>query len=117
MSPLRKIAILLSVSLFIVCVLLDYFYRPYIYQNHIFDFHFADTYTSWIGIPCGTLLFWGAYGKERFTKILFSCLMGAIAYELVGLTFDWYDIIALIISTLITYLIYFAYKRHRNKHL
>jgi hypothetical protein len=108
----RRIAFIISVLLLILCVLLNYFYRPYIYQRHIiFDFHFADAITSWFCIPCYTLFFWSVYGKIGFVKVLLSSFIGFLTYEFIGLTFDWHDVIALILSTLITYLFYLVFKR------
>jgi hypothetical protein len=111
MSYRRKVAILISVLLLILSGLLNFVYRPYIYSNQIFDFYFADTFTSLLSVPCASLLFWGVYGKEYFLKILWSSLIGFLLYEFfLGLTFDWHDVIALIISTFIAHLLYLLFK-------
>jgi len=108
----RRISILVSIMLLLISIILQCFYRPYIYHNHIFDFHIADTFTSWLCVPCGTCLLWGLHKTGRFVKILLSSFVGFLLYEFVGLTFDWYDIIALSVSTGITYVFYIICKRY-----
>ena len=111
----RKNAIFISLFLFFIAFLLFITYRPYIYQNHIFDFHFADTLTSWFSIPCLTLFFWGI-SRHKFLQVLIGCLIGNLLYEFfLGLTFDWYDVIAILLSAAMTYLIYIFYKRQQRK--
>jgi hypothetical protein len=111
MSYQRKVAILISISLLILCFLLNFVYRPYIYRNQIFDFYFADTFASLLSIPCASLFFWGICKKNHFRKILWSSLIGFLLYEFfLGHTFDWYDVIALVTSTFITHLFYLLFK-------
>jgi hypothetical protein len=114
----RKSAVIVSVILVAICVLFQYTYRPFIYQNHINDFHFADTFTSWLSVPAGTLFFWGV-SKDTFLKILPSGLAGLLIYELfLGLTFDWWDIISLLLSgglTLLAYILYRKIRSHRSQ--
>ena len=114
----RNTAIFISVLLLILCILLNYIYRPYIYRNHIFDFHFADSFTSWICVPCGTLFFWGISRSKKFIKVFLGIWIGCLIYEsFLGLTFDWYDLIALLLSGSITYLIYILYIKRRSTWL
>lgn len=107
----KKLAIIVSVLRVVLCCLLQVTYRPFIYENHLNDFHIADTLTSWICIPAASLFFWGI-SRNKFTKCLLGSLIGFVIYKLfLGWTFDWYDIIALCIGAGITYLIYFFYKK------
>ena len=117
MSFQKKISILISVLLLILCFLLNWLYRSYIYKNHIYDFHIADSFTSWLCVPCGALFFWGIAKRTKFVKILFSSFIGFVICEFWGLTFDWFDLLALFLSTSITFIIYFFYKKHRTKYL
>ena len=108
----RKLALFISIFLVLLSVLLIKTYRPYIYKNHLYDFHLADTITSWICIPAASLFFWGISHK-KFLKCLIGSLAGFTIYEFIGLNFDWYDVIALFLSSGITYLIYILYKRRQ----
>jgi len=113
----RKLALFVSILLVILCGLLSKTYRPYIYQNHIYDYHFADTLTSWFCIPSAALFFWGI-SKDKFRNCFMGSLLGSILFEFVfTLTFDWYDIITLLLSGGITYLIYIFYKRTKDRTL
>jgi len=108
----RKLALVISFFLVLICVLLVKIYRPYIYKNHIYDFHLADTITSWICVPAASLFFWGI-SNDKFIKCLVGSFVGFIFYEFfLGLTFDWYDIIALLLSSSVTYLIYYLYNKN-----
>lgn len=111
--PERKFALVISFLLVLLSVILLYTYRPYIYKNHLWDIHFADTLTSWICIPAGSLFFWGC-SHARFLKCLAHSLIGFLIYECIGLTFDWFDIAALFSSTILTYSVYRFYKRHAS---
>lgn len=106
----RKSALVVSALLVLLSGLLLAIYRPYIYANRLSDFHFADTLTSWIAVPAASLFFWGV-SQETFPKCLAGSLIGLLLYEFVGLTFDWYDVMALFLSTIITFSIYKLYKR------
>ncbi|GHV09519.1 hypothetical protein FACS1894162_0250 [Bacteroidia bacterium] len=111
------VAIISGLLIAFICFVLTNTYRPYIYANHINDFHFADTITNWLALPAGTLFFWGLHkGRYSFKKEILYAIGGLIIYEFIGLTFDWYDIIATILSGGITFLFYFTYKYFQNKN-
>ena len=108
----RRSALFISGFLVLLCILITQTYRPFIYENHLNDLHFADTITSWICIPAASLFFWGV-SHARFLKCLVGSLIGFLIYECIGLTFDWFDIMALFSSAVITYSIYTFYnKKH-----
>lgn len=106
----RRLALLISAFLVLLCILLTHTYRTFIYKNNLDDFHFADTITSWLCIPAASLFLWGV-SKSKYPKCLISSLIGLLIYEFIGLTFDWYDVIALLLSSGITYLLYIIYKK------
>jgi hypothetical protein len=111
----RKNALLISFSLFIIGILLSNTYRPYIYNNNIFDYHLADTIGSWICIPSASLFFCAVSKKYNFIQYIGISFIAFFIYEFAGFgTFDYYDIIALFLSTGITYLIYFVYKKNHK---
>ena len=87
--------------------MLNIFYRPYIYSNHIYDFHFSDSYSNLCAVPAAQLVVLGFSAKSKLKlhyQIILVCI-GFIFYELIGLTFDVYDIIATIMSGFVTYIV------------
>jgi hypothetical protein len=98
-------------------ILLSYTYRPYIYSNPVFDFHLADTIGSWVCIPAASLFFWGIQRKDKynFAQFILISLIGFILHEFFfSFTFDYYDLIALFLSSGLTYFIYFVYKKTKK---
>lgn len=94
---------------------LTHIYRPYIYENHIADFHIADTIGSLLCVPAATLFFYGISDKYSINKLIFMIAVTYICYEFLGLlhihgTFDFYDIVAIILSSICTYYIFKALK-------
>ena len=99
-------------SLFIYEFIGRPYYRPYIYGNKIYDFHIADT----LGNSFGTLptLFFlvailskdTAKGNYRIKIGTVSVVVFELASPLLGKPIDIWDIVATIITGLISYLIY-----------
>jgi hypothetical protein len=113
----KKISVIISIFLVLLSGILSNTYRPYIYKNHIYDFHFADTISSWLSIPAGSLFFFGIQRKNKysFSQFIAINLIGFTFFELfLGSTFDYYDLVALYLSAIVTYLIYFLYKLYKN---
>jgi hypothetical protein len=87
-------------------------YRPYIYNNKINDFHIADTLGNTFGtLP--TIFFLIAILSNDTTKGnyliklgTFSVVVFELAHPLLGKPIDIWDIIATIMTGLISYLIY-----------
>ena len=52
----KNIYKIVGFSLIALCFVLSYIYRPYAYAHHLNDFHLADCYTSFFGIPLGVCL-------------------------------------------------------------
>jgi hypothetical protein len=109
----KKASIIISVFLILLSAILNITYRPYIYKNHIADYHIADTISSWLSVPAVSLLFLGIQRKNKynFPQFIIISLIGFTFFEFfLGLTFDYYDLVALFLSAIVTYLIYFLYK-------
>lgn len=106
---MKSYAIVGGISIAIIGIILSHTYRVYIYQNSIYDFHFADTIGSLLCVPSSSLLFWGLYKKYSFKSLIILNTIGFIIYELLTLlpyhgTFDYYDLIAIFIGSLVSYL-------------
>ena len=88
------------------------YYRPYIYDNKIYDFHIADTLGNTFGtIP--TLFFLVAILSKDTTQGNYLIKLGTLSVvvfeltsPLLGKPIDLWDIIATIITGLLSYLIY-----------
>ena len=88
------------------------YYRPFIYNNNINDFHIADTLGNTFG-TLATLFFLVAILSKDTTKGnyliklgTFSVCVFELASPLLGKPIDIWDIIATIITGLISYMIY-----------
>jgi hypothetical protein len=106
----QPLLILIGVVLFFLGIILSIFYRPYIYQNNLYDSHFADTIGSLFCVPSSTFFFRGISKNITFNKFIARTTIGYLLYEFLGLlkiqgVFDYYDIIAIFIGALLTYLI------------
>ena len=87
-------------------------YLPYIYENHIFDFHLADTIGNLVAVPSLSLLLLAMRKYESLSKAILYSIFVFTLYEIIPFgTFDFYDLIATYISGLLTYLIFLLFKR------
>ena len=95
---------IISISLVLVCVILNLTYRPFIYDNHINDLYFADTFTNLLGVPASTCLCLALTSKLTHKAIVYvsAICMGLILYECIGLTFDYKDILVTLLSGIVT---------------
>ena len=94
-------------------------YRPYIYENNIFDFHIADSNSNFFSVPA-VICFWLSIEKSTtVSRLMYSPLyvsVGFVLYEFIGLTYDIYDILATIISGCICFIVIcFIIKRENRK--
>ena len=60
----KRIYGIVGIALTILCIILSYFYRPYAYSHHLNDFHLADSYTSFFGVPIIVCLTQAFFRKE-----------------------------------------------------
>jgi hypothetical protein len=110
------IAMVLGLGIAAICAILSKTYRPYIYENHLNDFHLADTFPNGLALPAGTLFLWGLFkGKGTFKKdILYGIISLIIIEFILSATVDYRDIIATILSGGVTFCIYRIYKYSQN---
>lgn len=94
----------------IACIglVLSHTYRPYVYENHINDFHLADVTGSIVCVPAAVLCAYGISNRYSIKQYTICAAIVYIAYEFLGFfhihgTFDVYDIIAIITSSLVFY--------------
>lgn len=79
-------------------------YRPYIYRNHINDFHIADTLGNSLGTVATIFILIGFIGQERtqhlflIKTITIAVAVYEIAHPLLGKPIDPWDIAATIIT-------------------
>ena len=66
-------------GILIACIglLLSYTYRPYVYENHINDFHLADVIGSIVCVPAQVLCAYGIHGRYSIKQYT---IWAAIAY-------------------------------------
>jgi glycopeptide antibiotics resistance protein len=86
------------------------FYRPYIYSNHINDFHLADT----LGNSLGTiamifiLLFLLSHEKAKGKPVIILGIISLVIYEiaqpLLGKPIDIWDILATLVTGAICFM-------------
>ena len=87
-------------------LLVKFTYRPYIYSNHLNDFHIADTLGNIFAVPAFILFYYALSKTVRYTTlcVVLIAWISWTFFELVLTeTFDWYDIIANTIMCLLSY--------------
>lgn len=111
MTKNRKKYLIISIVIVIIAQLLTHLYRPYIYAKKINDFGFADTIGSLASVIAACFFIWSLKNytnKEKNQHIVKITLVYTIFWEPLGLlgihgTFDWKDIIAGLLSGVLTY--------------
>ena len=79
---------------FILGIVLSNTYRPYIYENHIFDFHLADTIGNLVAVPSLSLLLLAMRKYESLSKAILYSIFVFTLYEIIPFgTFDFYYLI------------------------
>jgi hypothetical protein len=103
-------------------IILVNFYRPYIYNNKIYDFGLADVGNNIFFIPCVYFMILFFYKKNLFGKykdiffhFIFLTFFEILSKYFEGFgTYDLNDIFALFIGSVLTYLIV-KFEESRNK--
>lgn len=99
---------------FLLGGLLSNTYRPYVYSNHLYDYHLADTIGNWVAVPASTLLWVGMNKYQPYTATLYSVLLWFL-YEIILFgVFDFYDLLATVWSGLFTCLAFFLCERWKR---
>ena len=102
----RLMYLLLALFCFGFGLLLNFTYRPYVYRNHINDFHLADVIGNIVAVPAAAFFFYAINKSIRYNKfaILVIDLLIWCFYEVTfSTTFDWWDILASLIMCFVTY--------------
>ena len=84
-----------------VSLLMNFFYRPYIYVNHLFDYHIADSYSNFFAIPAclGLVYTFRPVPFSRFKKNIIAVVFFFIIYEFLNYSHqDIFDMLASILS-------------------
>lgn len=113
MTVVNRKYLILSIIIVFSGLLLSIIYRPYIYANNINDFGIADTIGSFVAVLGFCFFVWGIKeysNKEKNKQIIIATFIYSFGWELFGYlgiygTYDKKDIIAALISGLITFLI------------
>lgn len=109
----QKLYFNIGIMTIIFGLILSIFYRPFVYNHKIIDFGFADTigsFVSVIGFCCIIWAFKDFSNKEKNLQIIFATFIYSVVWESFGYfgiygTFDWKDIIAGIISGVLTFIV------------
>lgn len=113
MKKAQKIYRITAILFLSLGLLLTFAYRPFIYSNHIFDYGVADTIGSFISVIVFCTLVWSFKfysSKEKNLQIIVATFIYSIVWELMGYfkiwgTFDYKDIVAAILSGVLTFII------------
>lgn len=95
--------------------LLSITYRPYVYANHINDWHLADSIGNIVAVPAAAFLFYAMQKTIRQTKlaVLIIDFFAWCLYEVVfSMTFDWWDILASLLMCFIMYPLLSSLEKH-----
>jgi hypothetical protein len=88
------------------------YYRPYIYQHQINDFHIADTIGNTFGTIATIFILISLLGRTRaqhiflIKTITISITLYEVAHPLLGKSIDPWDILATVVSGGFCYLLY-----------
>jgi len=96
------------------------FYRPSIYNNHIYDFHLADTIGNTLGTIATVYFFVAVLGRTRaqhlflIKVVTLSVALYEIAHPLLGKPMDPWDLAATLITGVGCYGVYnLIHRGHR----
>jgi hypothetical protein len=87
-------------------------YRPYIYRNHIDDFHLADTLGNSLGTVAAIFVLIGLIGQGRIQHlfliktITISVVLYELAHPLLGKSIDPWDIVATFVTGWLCWILY-----------
>jgi hypothetical protein len=118
LSPLKKRTFTWAIVFFSLTELGRSFYRPFIYENKIDDYFFADTIGNSFGTITAIFMILTLTGSGTYNdwKIIGIIVFGLIGYEFVNLTkFDINDLIATLIFGTLSIFVYTQILRKYGK--
>lgn len=115
----QKLQLYIGVSAVLLCLVIEFVYRPFIVANHINDYGIAASGVSFLGtIAAYTIIQFKQNQKHEFVGIL-ATTFGACMYEflqplLKSGTFSWLDIAACLIAGFILLIAQYFYIAKRS---
>lgn len=105
----------------LLALILSKTYRPFIYQNNIYDYHLADTIGSLFCVPSTSMVLYSFDKNNNYLYALILSFVVSVLFEIFSYpphtgVYDRYDLTALIIGTLIAFTIY-KLRKNRNRRL
>lgn len=96
----RLVCLFISMSLAVLSEVMSQTYRPYIYSHQLYDFHLADSLTNLFAVPAGVCLCIALTKELKYKAVgyVLAVCLGFVFYEFIGLTFDYWDIVATFLS-------------------
>ena len=82
--------ICVGLILLLLCIFLNFIYRPYAYSRHLSDFHISDSYTSFLGVPMGVCFIQGclrAHKQQSIVGSILESMLILIGFEFVDAFF------------------------------
>ena len=124
-SVKKKLYLSISIIIGLLGIILSVYYRPIVYQNNWNDFGFADTIGSLISVMVFCFFIWGFKEyptQKKVWQIVIVTFIYAVLWELAGLwglygTFDIKDMIAAIVSGILTFLCMIIIERKYDKQI
>ncbi len=111
-TQLKKTTLTIGASAFFLTEMARSFYRPYVYENDIYDWVVADTIGNSLGTVTAVfmILTMSGRGTNRDWRIVGLVITGLIGYELVNFIgnhpFDINDVVATIVFGSLSIVVY-----------
>jgi len=120
----QKLYLTISAVMVISGLLLSLLYRPLVYRNSWNDFGLADTIGSLVSVIAFCFFIWGFKDyslKNKYLQIILVTFVYAVLWESVGYfniygTFDLKDMIAAVISGILTLVFMLLIERNYQKN-
>ena len=112
-TQVKKASFFIGIIAFFLTEVARSFYRPYIYENDLFDYYIADTIGNSLGTVTAIFMILTLSGNEKRSdwKLILLIIIGLVFYELTNpLTnhpMDIRDIAATLIFGGLSFLVYF----------
>ena len=103
-SKKRLLNLAIGLTALLLTELARTFYRPFIYENGINDFHIADTLGNSLGTVATVFVFVGLLGRDRLEDLFLirtvtiSVFVYELAHPLLGKPIDPFDMVATVLA-------------------